>query len=58
VLLLDSARVSVLPLAGRSFHYKPLAVTGDYDAGQIIGEYTVELRNEEAHGCIRGLSTS
>jgi len=58
LLLLDSARVSVLPLAGRSFHFKPLPSGGDYECGQLIGEYTLELRNEEAHGCIRGLSTS
>ncbi len=55
LLLLDSSRVDVLPLAGRSFHYKPLAVTGDYEAGEVIGEYTVELRNESAHGVIQGL---
>jgi hypothetical protein len=58
VLLLDSSRVSVLPLLGRSFHYKPLAVTGDYEAGEVIGEYTLELRNENAHGIIRGLPVS
>lgn len=56
-LLLDSSRLSVLPLTGRSFHYQPLAVTGDYTAGEILGEYTLELRNESAHGVIRGLAT-
>ncbi len=56
VLLLDSSRIEVLPLAGRSFHFKPLASGGDYECGQIIGEYTLEMRNEEAHGCLRGLS--
>jgi hypothetical protein len=55
VLLLDSGRIDVLPLAGRSFHYKPLASTGDYEAGEVIGEYTLELRNENAHGIITGL---
>lgn len=54
VLLLDSSRIDVLPLAGRSFAYKPLAVTGDRAAGQIVGEYTLELRNENAHGVISG----
>jgi len=58
VLLLDSARTSVLPLAGRSFHFKPLASSGDYECGELIGEYTLELKNEAAHGLIRGLSTS
>jgi len=55
-LLLDSSRIEVLPLAGRSFHYKPLAATGDRESGQLIGEYTLELRNENAHGVIEGLT--
>ncbi len=58
VLLLDSSRLAALPLAGRSFHYKPLAPVGDYECGQLIGEYTLEMKNEQAHGFIRGLSTS
>ena len=37
MLLLDSSRIDVLPLTGRSFHYKPLAATGDREIGQIIG---------------------
>ena len=56
VLMLDSSRISVLPLAGRSFGYKPLARTGDREAGQIVGEYTVEVRNPECHGAIIGLA--
>ena len=58
VLLLDSTRVKVLPLTGRSFHFKPLASGGDYECGELIGEYTLELRNEAAHGLIRGLEVS
>ena len=58
VLLLDSSRVKVLPLAGRSFHFKPLASGGDCECGELIGEYTLELRNEAAHGVIRGLAAS
>jgi len=57
-LLLDSARINVLPLAGRSFHFKPLASSGDYECGELIGEYTLELKNEAAHGLIRDLSMS
>lgn len=56
VLLLDRGRVQVMPLAGRAFHYKPLAATGDSMTGQVIGEYTVELKNEAAHAVIRGLA--
>lgn len=58
VLLLDSSRIDVMPLAGRSFHYQPLARVGDRAAGQIVGEYTLELRNENAHAMIRGLTTN
>jgi hypothetical protein len=58
VLLLDSSRINVLPLAGRNFHFKPLASSGDYECGELIGEYTLELKNEAAHGLIRDLSTS
>ncbi|MFT3687064.1 MAG: DUF5309 family protein [Phycisphaerales bacterium] len=56
VLLLDSSRINVLPLAGRSFHYKPLGAIGDRTSGLILGEYTVELRNEQAHAVLRGLT--
>jgi len=55
VMLLDSSRISVLPMQGRSFHYKPLAATGDSIAGQVIGEYTLEMKNENAHGLVTGL---
>lgn len=58
VLMLDSSRLSVVPMAGRSFHFKPLASVGDSFSGQMIGEYTLEMRNENAHGMLRGLSTT
>lgn len=57
VLMLDSSRIDVLPLAGRSFQYKPLAATGDSESGQVLGEYTLEMRNENAHGLIRNLAS-
>jgi len=57
-LLLDSSRISVMPLAGRSFHYKPLASTGDSEVGQVIGEYTLQMLNENAHALLTGLATS
>jgi len=56
ILFLDSSRIEVLPLAGRSFHFRPLASVGDRESGQVLGEYTLELRNENAHGYISGLS--
>jgi hypothetical protein len=56
MLLLDSSRIDVLPLAGRSFHYKPLATTGDREAGQVIGEYTLELRDAQSMAIVTGLT--
>ncbi|MEM8834264.1 MAG: DUF5309 family protein [Planctomycetota bacterium] len=56
-LLLDSSRIDVLPLSGRSFHAKKLASSGDSECMQVIGEYTLEVRNENAHGVIAGLAT-
>jgi len=58
VLLLDSSRIEVLPLASRSFHFKKLASTGDSEVGQVIGEYTLELRNELAHGVLQNLAAA
>ncbi len=55
VLLLDSSRISVMPMQGRSFQFKPLAATGDSISGQVLGEYTMEFKNENAHGVISGL---
>ena len=56
MLLLDSSRLSVMPLSGRSFQFKPLASTGDSTVGMVLGEYTLEMLNENAHGLIRALS--
>ena len=55
-LLLDSSRIEVLPLGGRTFQFRPLAQTGDSFQGQLLGEYTLEFRNELAHGLVRGLT--
>jgi hypothetical protein len=46
----------VMPLRGRSFHYRPLAATGDAIDGQLVGEYTLQFKNEAGHGLIRGLT--
>ncbi len=55
ILLLDSSRLSVVPLSGRSFQFKKLASTGDSEIGQVIGEYTLEMKNESAHAILGGL---
>ena len=59
VLLLDSSRIAVVPRLGLSFHLRPpgdLVAGGCGRIGRIVGEYTLELRNENAHGIIAGLA--
>lgn len=48
-LALDSSRIQVVPLSGRSFAYQELSKGGDWVKGQVVGEYTLEFRNENAH---------
>ncbi len=56
ILVLDSSRIKVVPLKGRSFQYEELSKGGDYVRGQVVGEYSLELRNENAHGMMNGLT--
>ncbi len=57
LLLLDSSRLSVHPLAGRAMHMEPLAKTGDADRAMIVGEYTQVTRNAaDAHALHSGLT--
>lgn len=49
-LVLDSSKLKVMPLNGRAFFLEKLAKTGDSNDWQIVGEYTMEVRNAaEAH---------
>lgn len=57
VAILDFNRIQVKPLQGREFSHTYLGVTGDNVKGQIIGEYTLEVKQEEAHAWIKGLKT-
>jgi len=49
-LVVDSSRIKIMPLTGRAMFLEKLAKTGDSDDWQIVGEYTMEVRNAaEAH---------
>jgi uncharacterized protein YaaQ len=49
-VLLDTSRLMVVPLTSRSFGMKVIAPTGDAEKRQILGDYTIEIRNPlEAH---------
>ena len=57
LLLVDSKRLSLHPLAGRAMHMEPLSKTGDADRAMIIGEYTQVTRNAaDAHALHSGLT--
>ena len=47
LMVISTQRCHVVPLAGRSFQFVPVSRTGDAEKGMIIGEYTVEVFNEE-----------
>jgi hypothetical protein len=46
------------PLRTRGFAEKKLAVSGDYIKGEIVGEYVLELKNDNAHGMLTSVSTT
>src|SRR3990167_6219488 len=49
-LVLDSSKVKLMPLKGRAFFLEKLGKTGDSEDWQIVGEYTMEVRNAaQAH---------
>ena len=49
-LVLDSSKIKIMPLRTRAFFLEKLGKTGDSNDWQIVGEYTMEVRNAaEAH---------
>lgn len=58
VMILDANRISVKPLNGRTFTHTYMGPTGDNIKGQIVGEYTLEFLQEEAHARIKNLKTT
>ena len=49
-MVLDSSKIKIMPLKTRAFALEKLAKTGDSNDWQIVGEYTMEVRNaKEAH---------
>lgn len=55
LLIVDANRMAVKPLQGRDFSHEYLGKKGDYYEGMLVGEYTLEFRQEKAHSRIKGL---
>jgi len=55
VFLLDSRKVGFYTL--RPFASKSLAVTGDSVKGEVVGEFSILVANDKAHGFLSGVTT-
>ena len=55
-LVISSKHIQVRPLTGGSFQHVEIAPGGSYRQGYIEGEYTLQLRHEEAHIWIKDTS--
>lgn len=47
LMVISTNRIKVVPMATRSFNFVQTAKTGDSEKGMVLGEYTLELKNEE-----------
>ncbi|OMD27493.1 SU10 major capsid protein [Paenibacillus odorifer] len=56
LFLVDANRIGIHPLATREFGHTYLGLVGDSMKGQIVGEYTLALEQEKAHGRLKGLA--
>lgn len=54
--IVSSEYVGILPYD--EFFDEPLAKTGDYERGQVVGEYTLVVKNDKAHARIMSISTT
>lgn len=54
IVVLDLKEVGMLTLY--PFTFEPLAKTGDYDRGEVVGEFTLCLRQEKAAGVLTAVS--
>lgn len=55
ILLIDINRIDVKPLGKRVFSHTFHGQNRDGVSGTVLGEYTLEFRQEKAHGRIKGL---
>ncbi|ABY46832.1 SU10 major capsid protein [Bacillus mycoides] len=58
ILIVDSNRISIRPLTTREFSHEFLGKKGDYMKGMLVGEYTMEFLQEQAHARITGVGTA
>lgn len=54
--VVDTNRIAIKPLVGREFFHKYMGEVGDNTTGMLVGEYTLEFKQEKAHARIKGLA--
>jgi hypothetical protein len=55
-MIVDTNRMAIRPLVGREFFHKYMGEVGDSTKGMLVGEYTLEFRQEKAHARIKNLA--
>lgn len=58
ISIMDANRISIRPLNNREFKHEFLGKTGDNIKGTVVGEYTLEFKQEQAHAWVKGLKTT
>jgi hypothetical protein len=56
LMIVDANRMAIRPLASREFFHKYMGDKGDYTVGTLVGEYTLEFKQEKAHARIKNLA--
>jgi hypothetical protein len=56
LLIVDTNRMAIRPLATREFFHKYMGDKGDYVTGTIVGEYTLQFEQEKAHARVKNLA--
>jgi hypothetical protein len=56
LMIVDGNRMAIRPLVGREFFHKYMGDKGDYTVGTLVGEYTLEFKQEKAHARIKNLA--
>lgn len=56
IIIADANRMKIRPLNGRDFFHMYMGQKGDYTTGMVLGEYTLEFKQEKAHARIKGLA--
>lgn len=57
LIILDRARINLIPMRGDQWHLEKMAKTGRNEKWQLSGQYTIELRNPDmCHGLLYDIS--